>query len=196
MGLLSIVSVKCLICNNQTLNLVRAFVNLHDFCVTHVFFDRIFLDIAIAAHDLDCIGRDLHGYVGRVAFGNGRFAAEVHALVFHPAGAMDEETGSFDFHGHVGDHGLDHFKRSDGFAELDADFSIFAAGAESRFGNADGNGADERTGSVQGIHGDTEAMAFAAEAVFDRDEAVLEDEFRRVGSADPDMPTIMVSTVL
>ena len=72
---------------------------------------------------------------------------------------MDEEAGAFDFHSHIGDHSLDHFKGSDGFAELDADFGVFTAGAESRFGNADGNGADERTGSVQGIHGDTGGMA-------------------------------------
>ena len=97
---------------------------------------------------------------------------------------MDEEAGAFDFHSHIGDHSLDHFKGSDGFAELDADFGVFTAGAESRFGNADGNGADERTGSVQGIHGDTEAVAFPAETVFDRHEAVLEDEFCRIGSAD------------
>ena len=97
---------------------------------------------------------------------------------------MDQEAGSFDFHGHIGNHGLDHFKGSDGFAELYADLGIFAAGTESGFGNADGNGTDEGTGCIQSIHGDAEAMAFAAETVFGRDEAVLEDEFRRIGSAD------------
>ena len=145
--------------------MVGAFINLHDFGVAHIFFDRIFLDIAIAAHDLDCIGRDLHSHVGRIAFSNSRFTAEVHALVLHPAGAMDEEAGAFDFHSHIGDHSLDHFKGSDGFAELDADFGVFTAGAESRFGNADGNGADERTSSVQGIHGNTEAVTFPAEVL-------------------------------
>ena len=97
---------------------------------------------------------------------------------------MDEEAGTFDFHRHIGNHSLDHFKRSDGFAELNADFGVFTASAESRFSNADGNGADERTSSVQGIHGNTEAVTFPAETVFDRYEAVLEDEFCRIGSAD------------
>ena len=62
--------------------------------------------------------------------------------------------------------------------------NISAAGAERGFSNADRYGADERTGRVEGIHGNAEALAFAAEAIFHGDEAVLEDQFRRIRRAD------------
>ena len=76
--------------------MVGSFVNLHDFCVTHVFFSGIFLHIAIAAHDLYGIGRHIHSHIRGIALGNSGFAGKFHALVLHPAGPLNEQAGTFE----------------------------------------------------------------------------------------------------
>src|SRR5690348_2107101 len=43
--------------NHQTLNLVRAFVNLRDLGIAHVFLNRIIFAITVAAEELHGIGR-------------------------------------------------------------------------------------------------------------------------------------------
>src|SRR5919201_496610 len=47
-------------CDHQTLNLVRAFVDLRDLRVAHHPFERIFLDVAVAAEHLHGVSRHLH----------------------------------------------------------------------------------------------------------------------------------------
>src|SRR5262249_53534330 len=50
--------------DHQALDLARAFVDLEDLRVAHELFDRILLGVAVAAEDLDGVGRDGHRAVG------------------------------------------------------------------------------------------------------------------------------------
>src|SRR5262245_53091468 len=49
--------------DHESLNLVRALVDLRDLRVAHHPLDRILLHVAVATEDLDCVRRDLHGHV-------------------------------------------------------------------------------------------------------------------------------------
>src|SRR4051794_34936721 len=55
--------------DHEPLDLRRALVELHDLRVAHELLDRVVLDEAVAAVDLDGVGGDLHRAVGGEALG-------------------------------------------------------------------------------------------------------------------------------
>src|SRR5207302_6230413 len=58
--------------DDDALDLAGALVDLHDLRVTEEALDGELARVAVAAEDLDRVGRDLHGRVGRPALGHGR----------------------------------------------------------------------------------------------------------------------------
>src|SRR5436190_2534994 len=55
--------------DHQPLDLRSALVDLEQLRVTHQLLDRVLLDVAVAAEDLDRVGRHLHRGVGGKALG-------------------------------------------------------------------------------------------------------------------------------
>src|SRR5580698_5311795 len=56
--------------DDDALDLVGAFEDLRQLGVAHHALDRIVHGVAVAAEDLDGVGRDLHGHVAADAFGH------------------------------------------------------------------------------------------------------------------------------
>ncbi len=79
--------------DDEPLDLVGAFEDLHDFGFAHVAFDGEVARVAVAAEDLDCVGGDAHRVVGGDEFGDGRFFAVGQAGVFE-AGGMPSRPAS------------------------------------------------------------------------------------------------------
>src|ERR1700739_4574612 len=63
--------------DDEPLDLVRALVDLRDLGVAHHPLHRIFLDVAVAAEDLDGLDRDLHRRVGAEQLGHRRVLADI-----------------------------------------------------------------------------------------------------------------------
>src|SRR5919204_3178979 len=72
--------------DHEPLDLRRALVDLEQLRVAHELLDRIFLDVAVAAEDLDGVGRHPHRGVGGEALRERRVQGGVAAetLVEHP----------------------------------------------------------------------------------------------------------------
>src|SRR5918999_2446275 len=75
---------KYLPSDDQPLDLRGALVDLEQLRVAHEILDRILLDVAVAAEDLDGVGRDLHGRVRREPLGERGLERRALALVEQP----------------------------------------------------------------------------------------------------------------
>src|SRR5215204_6042470 len=95
--------------NHEPLDLRGALVDLEQLGVAHELLDRVLLDVAIAAEDLDRVRRNLHRRVCGEALGEGRVERGLAAIavVQHPSGLPGEETSGLDFGRHVGDEKVD-----------------------------------------------------------------------------------------
>ena len=164
--------------------MVSAFINLHDFSVTHHFFYRIFTRIAIATHYLNSVGGNLHCYVSSIAFSHSSFFGIFHTLIAHPAAFLNHQTSGFNFDSHVSQHALYQLEGSDRLTKLTAFFSVFNCAIESSLCQTYGYSAYERTSCVEGCHSNTEAFTFTAYAVSFRNNNVLKDNFASVGRTD------------
>ena len=58
---------------------------------------------SMAAHHLDGVVANLGGHLGAIELGHGGFLSKGTMLVFEPAGVIQEVSGGFDLHGHVGE---------------------------------------------------------------------------------------------
>ncbi len=101
-----------------------------------------------------------------------------------PASFVYQSSSCFGLDDHVSDHFLYHFEGSDLLAELLSLVCVVDGIFQSCLGDAYGNSTDYRARSFQGLHSDAEAHAFSADACASRDEAVIENDFRRSRSAD------------
>src|SRR6184192_4732239 len=74
------------LCDHEPLDLRGALVDLEQLRVAHELLDRVLLDVAVAAEDLDGVGRHLHRRVGGEALREGRVQGRLAAvaLVEHP----------------------------------------------------------------------------------------------------------------
>ncbi len=99
------------------------------------------------------------------------------SAVFEKGGVVEEGAGGFDFGVHIGEHPLDGLEFADGFAEGFAGAGIFHGFVEGALGQAHGLGGDADAATIESGEGDLETGAFFAEAIFDGDFAIVEDEF-------------------
>src|SRR5215213_6556108 len=94
--------------HDQALDLVGALVDLGDLGVAHHPLDGEVLGEAVAAEQLNGIGRDLHGHVGGVALRCRAEEREVLVAAFGLRGRdVDHLARGFQSHGHVREHELD-----------------------------------------------------------------------------------------
>src|ERR1700710_1793224 len=82
--------------DDQALDLAGPLVELHDLCVAHQFLDRVLLDEAVAAVDLDGVGGDLHRRVGGEALGHRGDAAVADALGEQERGGPGQQAAPLD----------------------------------------------------------------------------------------------------
>src|SRR5688500_1889359 len=87
--------------DDQALDLRGALVDLEQLGVAHELLDRVLLDVAVAAEDLDRVGRDAHRGVGAVRLGVGRDDRRQVALVDHPRRLVAEEARRLVGDGHL-----------------------------------------------------------------------------------------------
>src|SRR5437764_3152694 len=105
--------------DDQPLDLRRALPDLVDLRVAEPLLDRVLLDVAVAAKDLDGVGRDLHGDVRGEALRHRALGAlEWPPLGGHPAGSPDEQPRGVDLHRHVGELEPDRLVLPQRLAEL------------------------------------------------------------------------------
>src|SRR5688500_616562 len=82
--------------DHEPLDLRGSLVDLEQLRVAHQLLDRVLLHVAVAAEDLDGVGRHLHRRVGREALGERRLERRALALVVQPRGLPDEEARRLD----------------------------------------------------------------------------------------------------
>ena len=80
--------------DHKPLNFARAFADRAEFNVSIEFFGRIILDEAVAAMDLNALVRDAHRNFAGVKLCHRRLRRRLHALVFHPCGAMRQRRAA------------------------------------------------------------------------------------------------------
>src|SRR6476646_3783180 len=97
---------KYLPSDHEALDLRSPFVDLEQLRVAHQLLDRVLLDVAVAAEDLDGVGRHLHRRVGGEALRERRIQRRpaAVALVEHPCRLPAEQARRLDLRRHVGDH--------------------------------------------------------------------------------------------
>ena len=126
----------------------------------------------------------MHCNVSSIAFSHSSFLGEFHALIAHPASLLYQKTSSFNLHSHVSQHCLYHLEGSNGLAKLTALLSIFNSAIQRSLSDTNGYSTNEGTSAVQGVHGNAEAFAFAANAIGFGDNNVLQHQLAGVGGTD------------
>src|SRR5207249_2132208 len=99
-----------LACDHEPLDLVRALVDLRDLGVAHHPLDRVLLDVAVAAEDLDGVGRDVHRDIGAVELrhrGDLRQLGPIGPLVDQLPALVEEPARGLALRLHVGQGGGD-----------------------------------------------------------------------------------------
>src|SRR5262249_26876605 len=113
----SFVSSQYLARYDELLDLRRALVDLRDLPVTEAALDLVLADVAVAAVDLDGVGRHLHRGLSGEVFRHGRRLHVRLARILERRGPQREQPRALDGRGHVGQHPLDHLVLTDGDAE-------------------------------------------------------------------------------
>src|SRR6188474_1886545 len=90
--------------DHEPLDLRGALVDLEQLRVAHELLDRVLLDVAVAAEDLDRVGGHLHRRVGGETLRERGLQRRALALVVQPCRLPDEEARGLDLRGHVRDH--------------------------------------------------------------------------------------------
>src|SRR5439155_1024192 len=124
--------------DDDALDLAGALVDLHDLRVAEEALDGELARVAVAAQDLDRVGRDLHGRVGRPALGHGRLVGVARDPRIHLARrVVDHEPGAVHEHRHVGEHELDPLEARDRLTELLPLLRVAHRRVERRLADAD-----------------------------------------------------------
>src|ERR687898_1469147 len=148
---------KYLPCDHEPLDLRGAFVDLEQLRVAHELLDRVLLDVAVAAEDLDCVGRDLHCHVGCEPLRERRLEGRALAVVEQPGGLPDEEARGLDLGRHVRDHEVDALVHRNRLTELHSRLRVLDRVLVGGLCDPDGAGRGARPREVEGLHRDLEA---------------------------------------
>src|SRR6202162_3372214 len=178
--------------DDQSLYFRGAFPDLVDLRVAKPLLDRVLLDVPVSAEDLYRIRRHFHRDVAREAFGHRTFgAAEWHALRRHPTRPPDEQARGVDLHRHVGELETDRFVLPKGLSKLFTVLRVVERELVGRARDAEGAGGHARPCGLESHQRAQRPRAcvlgvgFAAQAVVERDVAVLEDHLGRVAGGGP-----------
>src|SRR5829696_4596734 len=162
--------------NHEPLDLRGALVDLEELGVAHELLDRVLLDVAVAAEDLDRVGGDLHCRIRAEALRERRVERGLAAVavVEHPSGLPGEQAGGLDLGRHVRDEEVDALVHRDRDVEGDALLGVLHRVLEGRLSHPDGARRRARPGEIERLHRDLEAVALLAEPVGDGDDDVCE----------------------
>src|SRR6266498_5838168 len=169
--------------DHEALDLRGALVDLVQLGVPHQLLDRVLLHVAVAAENLDGVGRDLHADVGREPLRIAGLQRRAHALIDHPRGLPAEQARRLDLGRHVGDQEVDSLVHGDRHPELDALLRVLRRILEGRASDADGADGSGGAREVECLHRDLETVALPAEPVGGGHLYGLEGEGGRVGRA-------------
>lgn len=159
--------------DDHTLNFVGAFVDLGDLSVTHIAFSRIVNGVAVTTKDLDSISRNFHGNVGSKALSHSSGCRVRFAFVLQVSCTINEQTGSFDLHGHISHLEAQGLEFANAAAELFTFLGVFHSSVEGALCDTQSLRGNADTAAVQGLHSNLEAFAFFAEQIFFRNFAVF-----------------------
>src|SRR5258705_4342543 len=149
--------------DHQALDLRSALVDLEQLRIAHQLLDRVLLDVAVAAEDLDGIGRDLHRRVGCEALRVRRLQRRALALVEQPRGLPGEQPRRLDLGRHVGDEEVDALVDRDRLAELDSLARVLDRVLEGGPRDTDRAGGRPGPRLVERLHRNLEAAALRAQ---------------------------------
>ena len=148
-------------------------------------FHGVFLDVAVAAVDLDGLGGDAVDHLRGKALGHGGGHGAVLAALLHVGGVEHQQPGSFHIHGHVGDDPLQALELGDGLTELLALLGVFDRLIQGRLGHAQGERCNTDAPGIQAGHGDGKAFSFLAQQPLGGHLAVVEHQINGVRGALP-----------
>ena len=149
--------------DDQLLDLRGALVEGGDAGVAQVALDRVVVDVAGAAVDLDRQVRALDRRLGRVELGDRGLHRVRLAFVLEHAGAVDQHPAGVALEDHVGDHLLDQLEAGERDAELLALLRVLDRGVDAAVADPDAAGGDAVAAVVERAHRDLEAVADLAE---------------------------------
>ncbi len=170
--------------DDDSLDLVRALVDLGDLGIPHHALDREVPRVAGAPEELDGIGGHAHGRVRREQLRHGGLLRGLLTGVDAGRGRVHEEPGRLELRGEVGDHELDAFEVGDPLVELLALGHVTDREIKCPLGDSDCLRPDDRSGPVEGVHRVIEPATFLADQVLGRYRNVVEDDLSGRRTAD------------
>ena len=97
---------------------------------------------SMSAHHLNGVVAYLGGHFGAVKLGHSGLFAEGTVLILEPAGVIEQVTGSFNFHGHVGEFECHSLELAYGLAELHAFLGVGEGHLVGALGASEAHGGD------------------------------------------------------
>ena len=134
--------------------------------------------------ELDGLGGHLHSGLGGEELGHSGIGGVGDAVVFLVVCRAAEQTGGLHLGLEVGHLELRVLELADALAELFALLGVLDGLVHSTLGDAEGLAGDTDTATVEGLHGEAEALAQLTQLAVFRDAAVLEDKLGGGAAAD------------
>src|SRR5690606_21473411 len=92
--------------NDNSLNLIRTFVNLHNFCISKIFLYWVLTDKSITSKNLHSISCYLHSGIRGKTFCKGSMLDRWGSRLYILNSLMNKESCRFDIHSHISKHEL------------------------------------------------------------------------------------------
>ena len=160
--------------DDQLLNLVGALIDLGDLGVPHHALHMVVLHIAVAAQHLDCLGSDLHGYVGAGHLGHsGRYGVGL-TLLLADGGLVEQELGGLNLGLELGHLKGQVLLLGNGFTELLALHHVLPGHLEGALGDAQSLGRHADAPAIQSLHGQLKALARLGDHVLSGDADIVQ----------------------
>jgi hypothetical protein len=137
--------------------------------------------------DLHAFVADAAGGFAGVELGHGGFHRDLLPGVFDASRAHRQQPCGVELRGHVRELELDRLELADGLAELPALLRVLRRGIESATGHAQRERGDGDAAAVEYAHRVLEAFAQLADQILFGNQAVLEDQLRRVAGAQAEL---------
>jgi hypothetical protein len=166
--------------DDQSLDLVCAFVDLCCSCVTKHALDYVVAEVAVAAEDLHRIVCDGDcGVACKELRHGGRFRERctVDVVVEHSSDLLDKAACGSAACSHAGKERRDELVLDDRFVERLAAACVVERERGRALGDTERLGGDAGTRAVEDAHGECESVALGAEPVLVRDETIRESQF-------------------
>src|SRR5690606_35652108 len=149
--------------DDQALDLVRAFEDLHGLRLREIAFDREVAGVSRTAEDLYGVSGSWHRRVGRDAVGDRRLGAVAQVVVAPPRRGEVDRPRRLHGRGQIGQHESHALVVDDGLAELLALFGVLDGGVECGLSQPGRDRRDTEPPGVEGLESDAEARAFVAD---------------------------------